>query len=639
MIWRLVRRELAMRSRRAALTGVGAVVGVGLICGTLVLLETVAATAGADEDVRQLGQLVLVAGVVAVLVGAVLINAAFTVTVAQRTRELALLRCLGADGGQLRRLVGLEALVIGGLAGLVGLGAGVGVAAGLRAYVNSDLFPSGDLSGSGLVVSARTAVVSLLVGCGVTVLSALAPARRAGRTAPLAALRATPGSVRRAGQVRLVVGGVAVVLGVAAVPFAAVAGPGVLLLPAGVLTLLGLRLVGARVAGPLARLVGIPVARTLRLPGALAQANTARNPERTAATASALAIGLALVSFVLVLSASTKAAIEDEGARTPELHVRYEPRAGERAGIGADVVDRLAGLPELAAVAPLRSGEATVAGRPDRVTAVDPERYRRAQPLKVVAGSVTDLAAGGLGVTERVAATRGWTVGTPVPVRLPGGERTLTVRVVYAGNSYLPGAGDYLMAQADYAALGGDPTVRDVPMAARDGVPAGAVRAAVARVLAVDPALTVEDRGQARQRYLGQINRSTSLFLALAGLAGVVGLLGILTTTALSIVDRARELGMLRAVGMARHQIRLMIRGEALIVALLGVLGGGGLGLLFGWGAARVLAGSSSPTRFTVPTAALAAVAAAAAVAGVLAAALPARAASRIEVLGAIATE
>jgi putative ABC transport system permease protein len=654
-------RELVARPGRAVLTGTGAVIGVALVAGTLVLLDTANRTATTDDDVRQLGREVLVAGVLALVLGAFIINATVTVTVARRTRELALLRCLGADGRQIRRLVLAEAVVIGTLAALVGLAAGIGVAAGLRAYVNSDLFPSGELPGAGLVIAPRSVAIPVVLGVLALALSALAPARRAARVAPLAALRDAGNAARRGtGRGPAVAGALLVVLGAAGVPVAVHSGPGVMLLPAAVLTLLGVRLLGARLVAPLAGFVGLPLARCLPLSGArgaragldrrrcgraapahtpyaLAVANVVRNADRTAASVSALMIGLALVSFIVVLGASTRAAIEDEAARMPDLHVHREPGTGSPASIDAGTVAGLAALPELSAVAPIRYGEGAVAGRPDHLAAADPVAFARTQRLAVTAGRMADLRPGGLGVTDRIATARGWTVGTPVPVRLAGGERTLTVRVVYAGNRYLPGTPDHLMTPSDYAELGGDPVTGDVFMSVRDGVTPAEARRAVAGVLAADPTLVAEDRSAASDRYRGQITRSMSRFLALAGLAALVGVLGIVNTITLSIVDRFREIGLLRAIGMARRQIRAMVRAEAVIVSVVGAVLGIGLGTFFGWGAARVFEESSAPTRFTVPVVALLLLAAVAAGAGVLAAAAPARMAGRIDVLRAVA--
>jgi putative ABC transport system permease protein len=258
------------------------------------------------------------------------------------------------------------------------------------------------------------------------------------------------------------------------------------------------------------------------------------------------------------------------------------------------------------------------------------------QGLDVRAGSLADVSPGGLWVIDDIASARGLTVGSRVPVTLARGTRTLTVRAVYRHETYASSSlPRFLIGAADYAAPGGTSSPGAVVMRAADGVTPRAARAAVARAVAGGGSLIVADRRQA----VAQIDVVASLYLALSGLAALVGLFGILNTTALSIVDRVRELGLLRAIGMDPHQVRAMVCAEALIVASVGTSLGIALGIFFGWGASSALADSSAPTAFTVPVATLAAVAIVAAAGGVLAATLPARWAGRVDILRAVASE
>jgi putative ABC transport system permease protein len=258
------------------------------------------------------------------------------------------------------------------------------------------------------------------------------------------------------------------------------------------------------------------------------------------------------------------------------------------------------------------------------------------QGLDVRAGSLADVSPGGLWVIDDIASARGLTVGSRVPVTLARGTRTLTVRAVYRHETYASSSlPRFLIGAADYAAPGGTSSPGAVVMRAADGVTPRAARAAVARAVASGGSLIVADRRQA----VAQIDVVASLYLALSGLAALVGLFGILNTTALSIVDRVRELGLLRAIGMDPHQVRAMVCAEALIVASVGTSLGIALGIFFGWGASSALADSSAPTAFTVPVATLAAVAIVAAAGGVLAATLPARWAGRVDILRAVASE
>jgi putative ABC transport system permease protein len=439
-------------------------------------------------------------------------------------------------------------------------------------------------------------------------------------------------------------GSVLAAAGVAAVPLAAVTGTGPLLLPGAALTLAGARLLGPWAAPPLVRLAGAPVARVLQLPGALARTNALRSPDRTAATASALMVGLALISFVTVLYTSTKAFLDAEVARTPDITVisGATTSTGKQAGgpFAEGLLARLAALPDLSAVVPTRSTLGTAAGIEADVTGADLADFTRVRGLDVTAGSLSDVTRGGLWVADDVAADHGWTVGSRVPVDLGRGVRTFTLRAVYRHESYVSASlPRYLLGSADYAALGGDTAVGSALLRAAEGVAPATARADVDRAVAGWPGLIVEDRAQVQRETVGQVARAASLYVALTCLAVLVGLVGIVNAMSLSVVDRVRELGLLRAAGMDRRQLGTMVRAEAFIIGCVGTALGISTGTLFGWGAAKVFEHSSAPTRFTVPVAVLALVAAVAVAAGVVAAALPARSASRVDVLRAIAAE
>jgi putative ABC transport system permease protein len=632
-LW-LALRELRAGFRRALLTGVAGVIGVGLISGTLVVLDTVR---HAEAEVQQMGQAVLVAGCVALLVGAFVINAAFTVTLARRTRELALLRCLGADVLQLRRLVRLESLIIGVASSLAGLAFGLIAAALWWELVKAEL-ATGPLSGRSLAVTPRTVLVSMVAGVVVLVLSALAPARRASRTSPLAALSdVNPTPRRYRSMPQIATGAATVVAGLSTVPLAVVTGTGYLLLAGAALTLVGVRLLGPLVAGPVVGVAGLLIVRPLRLPGELARRNAMRNPERTAATLSALLVGVALVSLVTVLSASTKAVIVTEANGVADFQV-HPPRSLEPAAMDPEVVARLGTLQELSTVVPVQGMQASVEGTSTFVTAVDPAKFSRVWHLDVIAGSA-DLVSGEIGVTDDIAAAHGWGVGSRVEVELARGPQEFTIGAVYVDNSYVGFTPEIMMPISDYAQMGGDPAIHEVSMRVAEGVTTAAAANALVEAIAGHPSLVVESRAEVRDQVIGMINQATSVYLALSGLAALIGLFGIVNTVALSIVDRIGELGLLRAVGMEKRQVRSMVCAEAVVIAVAGAALGIGVGTFFGWGAAKVLEHSSAPTRLTVPVEALALVAVLAATAAVGAAMLPARWASRWDVLRALAAE
>lgn len=623
-------KGLAARWRQAALTSLAAVVGVAVVSGTLMVGDTADRLRAGNQDLDQLQQVMLIAGAVALLVGVFIVNVTMSVTVAQRTRELALLRCLGATKRQIRRSVLLEALLVGTFSALTGLLLGLGVATAMRLLINTTGFP-GDLTGSTIAVTPRTVLAALVVGCGAVVLSALAPSRRAGGVPPIAALRDAQPAASPAGTARLAVG--VLVASAAAVLVAAGVrtGTGPLLLPGAGLALVGARLLGPWAAPALVSLVGRPVAGLLRLPGALGLRNAARSQDRTAAIASALMIGIALLSMVWVLSASTRSGVAAEYDR---YLADFEVRGGEQ-GLGPAYVDRLAALPELTAVVPHRCTADGIGGsRP--VCTVDPGRLDSVLDLDVVAGRLGDLGPGMIVIEEGDAAAHGWTVGSQVPVRLPGGSRTLTVAALYDSFYFL---GAPLMVPTDYAELGGDPAARSVYLIASNATAERAARTAVEAAVAGDPEAGVTSRAQQRQRYLDQVENAAWLYRSLTGLAILVGLSGVVNVLSLSVVERRRELGLLRAIGMQRGQVRAMVRAEAVITAAVGALAGVALGTVFGWAAVRVLANSAQPVRFTVPAGVLALIAVLAGLAAVAAATLPARWAGRIDVLRAIGAE
>lgn len=634
-------KGMVVHWRRALLTGMAAVVGVAIVSGTLIVSDTADRLGSQDSDLHIVRQVMLIAGGVTLLIGAIIVNLMVSVTVAQRTRELGLLRCIGASTSQLRRSVLLESLLTGAVNALAGLLLGFGVASALRALINTSTF-SGQLPGHALTLTPRTVIAVLMVGCVATVLSGLGPARRASRVAPVAALLELPPAPGRRRRMRMVAGVLVFGAGLAALPIAVATGQGPLILAGAVLSLAGLRLLGPLLAGRLASAVGLPVAGALRMPGVLGRLNAVRNPERTAATASALAIGLALLAFLTILSASTKAPLLRDYARD-RADFQLWPAASQEAGdqksgprgepMSPALVARLRALPEVAAVTPVRCVPGTSADQ-TAVCAADPVTIAEVKDLEMVSGSLADLGPGTLGVSQRDATAAGWTTGSAVTIHAAGSSRAFTVKAIYRTITTF---GSYLMAPADLAQLGaGATTTIYIRAAAAD--PAAA-RAAVARVAADYPGVEIHDRAEFHESDLKQINNASAIYRALTGLAALVGLFGIVGTLALSIVERRRELGLLRAVGMQRRQVRSMIRAEAVIVALVGAVLGIGLGALFGWAAARVFEHSSSPTEFTVPVGGLAAVAALVVLAGVAAAVLPARLASRVDILRAIATE
>jgi putative ABC transport system permease protein len=589
----------------------------------------------------------LVASVVALFVGMFLIRNTFTIVLASRTRELALLRCVGASRAQLRRSVLLQAAAVGALASLAGLLAGVALTHGLGVLLASADEAVVDVTGPTRVLP-RTAVIALAVGVGTAVVSAWSPARRATRVPPVAVLR---GDVlvldRREGRTRALAGAVLAALGVGLVLAGALGDPvESTYLVAGVIgTALGVLVLGPVLARSLSRLLGAPVSRAAGIVGGLARGNAVRSPRRTSATVLPLVVGITLVTLLATLAAGTRVSATGGLDRTLRADYRlaaagvgmHQPRISPR------VAERLAGLPELAAVAAFRDADATVAGQENGVTAVDPVQLGKVLSLEETGGALgalSDLTEGGIAVSRQAADDLNLTVGSPVTVRTPRGRLDLTVRAVYDlspmdafARQELP-IGDFLVTTADYRRLAGEDGLTMVLAGRGDGVTPAAARAAIERAIPDYPNVDIAGRAELRRRAAAAIDPALRLFYSLLGLAIVIALFGIVNTLALSVLERVRELGLLRAIGMDRRQVRAMIRWEAVLIAAIGAAIGLGLGAFIGWAVSRDL---DLPA--TLPAGQLTLVAAAAITTGVLAAALPARRAAQVDVLRAIATE
>jgi putative ABC transport system permease protein len=588
-----------------------------------------------DTIGRFLSTALLAFAFVALLVGGFLIFNTFTIIVAQRTRELALLRCLGASRRQVMNSVLIESAIVAVVASLVGLGAGVLIANGLKALLSG--FLGADIPTTGIQFRPRTVIVSLVVGLVVTVLAALIPALKATRVPPVAALQPetafAPTGFRRR---RIVLGVLVTAVGVALLLAGLFRTEGnrlVNVASGAVVVFFGVAILSPLIARPLARVIGWPFARAFRLPGALARQNAMRNPRRTASTAAALMIGLALVAFVSIFAASIKASttktLEDTvSADYILMNDNFQPFSPEAA-------QRLAEQPELAAVAGMRIGPWKLNGASKSLYAIDPAAYQQVVRTDVTAGSLNDLASG-LAVKDTVARANGWTVGERVPMEFPRtGLQQVPIKAIYKDNTL---NGDYLLALTDYERNYSDQADIQILVKAAPGVAPAASRAAVDRVMVDFPNVTVRDQAQFRDEQARQIDQIINLFYSLLGLAILIALFGIVNTLGLSIFERIRELGLLRAVGASRRQLRSMIRWEAVIIAVLGAVLGLAVGVFFGWTIVRALR-SQGITEFSLPAGQLVVFVVAAGLAGILAAVLPGRRAAKVDVLRAIATE
>ncbi|HEX9991818.1 MAG TPA: FtsX-like permease family protein [Acidimicrobiales bacterium] len=571
---------------------------------------------------------------VALFVGSFVIFNTFSILVAQRTRELALLRAVGASRRQVLGSVLGEALLLGLVGSVLGVLGGLALAGGLKGLFAGLGF---SIPASGTVLTGGTVAVSVVTGLVVTMVAAVLPAVRASRVPPVAAMRDVVLDTGATSTRRVVVGVVMLVAGAASLVAGLVGGTAALVGVGAAAVVLATAVLGPAMARPVTRVIGAPVARFRGVTGALARENAARNPRRTASTAIALVVGVALVGLVTIFASSAKESIVTTLDRqfTGDLVVdsgSFVPGTG----LSPDLARRLNELPEVGAATGLRFGLVQVEGKGEIVLGVDPATAGQVLDLDVRQGSLADLDETGIAVLADVAEERGWQVGDEVDLRFAEtGEQRFTVRAVYGENEL---AGNYTIGYPAYDANLTSRLDLQVYVTAAEGTSVGDLRAAVEEVTADYPSAKVQDREEYTAAQAASFDPILGLVYALLGLAVVIALFGIANTLALSVVERTRELGLLRAVGMTRAQVRAAVRWEAVIIALFGTALGLAIGVFFGWALVEALQSEATIT-LRIPVGQLAVVAVVAALAGVLAAILPARRAARLDVLAAIATQ
>ncbi|MFI1706605.1 ABC transporter permease [Streptomyces griseoruber] len=575
---------------------------------------------------------------VALLVATFSIHNTFAIVVAQRTRENALLRALGASRRQVTAAALTEASAVAVTGSAAGLAGGIGIAAGLQALFPAIgfPFPEGDLVISGLSLG-----IPLAVGVLVCLGSALLPAVRAGRTAPLAALRESAVDTSGASRPRAVLGAALLVLALAATLTGVLVSPSVW--PAGlgaVLALVAFVVLGPAASGTAVRVLGGPLDRLRGVTGGLARRNALRSPGRTAATASALMIGVAVVSLFTVFGASLKATMDQTVSRSfaGDVAVSTPSFGAGGSGLSPRLAPAIGALPEVDTAVGLGRGVAEVGGEGRALTVTDPAALARTFDLGTVRGDLRALGTDGLAVTRAEADRQGLHVGDPARLAFTDGERrTFTVRAVY-GQSEL--AGDYVITRAAWAPHRTQDADTLIAVSFKDGVSTARGKAAVERVAAHYGNPEVQTRAAYAASSAGGIDMMLTLVYALLALAVLIALLGIANTLTLAIHERTRELGLLRAVGQTRSQLRAMVRWESVLVAAFGTAGGLVLGSFLGWVLVRASDGASdSAFAFALPPARLTVVALVGLAAGALAGVRPARRAARLDVLRAVATE
>ena len=573
---------------------------------------------------------------IAMVVSVFSIYNTFSIIVAQRTREMALLRAVGASRGQVLASVLGESLLVGLLASVLGLLGGVGMVQVLKAMLSGF---GVDLPSGGLVLKPDTVVVSLVVGLLVTLLSAVAPAIRASRVLPLAALRDVALDRTARSRVRLALGVMILLFGMLTT-FNSATGGGedALFAAAGgvLLVLVGAIVLGPVVARPVGRALGAPLARIRGVTGRLAQENVARNPKRTANTAAALLIGVGVVGFFTVLSASLKNSISAAIDRTVTGdYVIHTGGFGGLFGLSPELTEQLNDLPEVEVATGLRYAQAEIEGDTGFLTAVDPDTFSRLINLDVYRGGLDDLGLDGIAVSRTEAEGEGLGLGDTIQVRFPQtGERRFEVRAFYERDDLTD---KYVISTAAYDANVPDRFESQIFVEVNEGEEPGDVRRAIEAAAEPYPTAEVQDQQEFKDEQADQVNQILGLVYAMLAFAITIALMGIANTLSLSIHERTRELGLLRAVGMTRPQLRASVRWESVIIAVFGTLGGIAIAVFFGWIA--IAAADEEFLQFKLPAGSLLLIVLLAALAGVGAALRPASRAARLDPLRAISIE
>ncbi|MFF4960418.1 ABC transporter permease [Streptomyces sp. NPDC001222] len=583
---------------------------------------------------------------IAFLVGIFLIINTFSMLVAQRTREIGLMRAIGSSRRQVNRSVLVEALLLGVFGSVLGVGAGVGIAVGLMKLMGS---MGMHLSTDDLTIAWTTPVVGLVLGVLVTILAAYVPARRAGKVSPMAALRDAGAPVdAKAGRVRAVLGLVLTGAGGAALCLAAAddrAQNGSLWLGLGVvLSLIGFVVIGPLLAGGVVRALAAVLLRVFGPVGRMAERNALRNPRRTGATGAALMIGLALVACLSVVGSSMVASATNQLDKTVGTDFIVQSDSGQL--ITSQAVRAVKSTPGLKRVTEYRLLDVSLTTPDGRtaakgtVNAADPT-YAQDLRIKTVAGNLADAyRPDSMSVFEGFAKKHRVRLGSKITVAFKDGRTArLTVRAITSDDALIDKGAMYVATAtaATYVPADRMPLDALVFASAKDGQQAAAYKS-LKSALHDYPQYTVRDQTDYKKALKDQIGQLLNMIYGLLALAIIVAVLGVVNTLALSVVERTREIGLMRAIGLSRRQLRRMIRLESVVIALFGALLGLGLGM--GWGAtAQKLLALQGLTVLEIPWSTIITVFIGSAFVGLLAALIPAFRAGRMNVLNAIATE
>ncbi len=587
------------------------------------------ATSAISQALGFFSTALLVFAFISLFVGGFTIFNTFSIIVGQRTRELALLRIVGASRRQVFRSVLAEAAAVGLVSSLIGIGLGVLAALGLLALLRGFgvTLPSGSI-----VFAPRTIIVSLVVGVGVTLVSAISPARRAVRVAPVAAISGRQSEGDISNRRRFVRGTAVAVVGAAFLAFG-LTKPAIALVGLGATCIfVGAAMLLPAMARPLSSAIGRPLARVMGVSGRLGRENSMRSPRRTAQTASALMVGLALVSAMAVFGASLSKSATSSVDDAVRADLLVTVTNSNSAGFSRSVATIAAAVPGVTVASTAYRGQFEFQRSIEELTAIDPQNLAQTLILRITAGSADALTKDELLIDSTTATSDKLSVGDRVPVKFAlTGSSSMRIGGIYQTNaligSYLTGTGFFLSHFQNPLAIG--------VLLRTDG--SSSVEQHVAHALAAYPSAMVQSRAQFDQSQVASVNKLLGLVYALLGLTVLIALIGIVNTLMLSVFERTHEIGLLRAVGMKRRQVRAMIRAESVILSVLGAV----IGIIIGTGLGVALVASlrSEITDTVVPISSLVKFVVLSALLGLVAASWPSRRAARLDVLAAIAAD
>lgn len=586
-----------------------------------------------SSSMSGLKQGLLVFAGIALFVGTFIIANTFTMLVAQRTRELALLRAVGASRRQVTRSVLVEAFVVGLVAAVTGLVAGIGIGAGLRSLMGSlgATVPDGPL-----IITPGTVGAALVVGVLITMLAAWLPGRRAAKIPPVAAMssvhaKATTRSLVLRNTLGALFSGAGVAVVLAATTMDGSDGQAPMGMGA-VLLIIGVFILTPLLSRPLIA-AAAPAMRVFGISGKLARQNSVRNPRRTAATASALMIGLTLITGMTVMAGSLQKSIDKMA--TSAIRADYVVSMANGNELSPDVEKKLAKIDDVTAVSPLRNAAARIDGETEYLTGVNGSAIGELTDLKVDDGAF-EVGGTKVVVDKDRAKSFGWKAGSTFTAHYEDGKaQQLTVAGVYEGNDLINGI---MLDTATVSPHLNDVTDMQIMLKTSDGA-SDATKDRLEKALGSNPAIKVQDKKDLSDSIAQMFTLMLNMLYGLLAMAVIVAVLGVINTLAMSVFERSQEIGMLRAIGLDRKGIKRMVRLESLVISLFGGVLGIGLGVFFGWAAGELLGAKMATYELVVPWARMAVFLLLAATVGILAALWPARRAARMNMLSAIKAE